>query len=114
MENTGNAVKEIMNELRSIRDGVEQKELDFAKSSTIRKFPSNFETNKQVASNLTAKYIFSLPDDYFNNYIEKIKSVSIEEIKLAAEKNIFPEEAVILIVGDKDKVVNQLEGIKFR
>lgn len=110
-ENTGNAVKEIMNELHSIRKGAEQKELDFAKSSTIRRFPSNFETNKQIASNLTAKYIFSLPDDYFNNYIEKIKSVSLEEVNKAAENNIFPEESVILIVGDKNKISGQLENL---
>ncbi len=110
-ENTGNAVKEIVNELHSIRKGAEQKELDFAKSSTIRRFPSNFETNKQIASNLTAKYIFSLPDDYFNNYIEKIRSISLEEVNQAAEKNIFPEESIILIVGDKNKVFSQLENL---
>jgi zinc protease len=108
-ENTGNAVKEIMKELHSIKSGVEQKELDFAKSSTIRRFPSNFETNKQIASNLTAKYVFSLPDNYFNNYIEKIKSVTMEEVKESAEKNIFPEESIILIVGDKNIIINQLE-----
>jgi zinc protease len=110
-ENTGNAVKEIMNELNSIRNGIDEKELEFAKSSIIRRFPSNFETNKQIASNLTAKYIFSLPDDYFNNYIEKIKSVPLEEVNRAAEENIFPEEAVILIVGDKNKVSAQLENL---
>ena len=110
-ENTGNAVKEIMNELYSIRNGAEQKELDFAKASAIRRFPSNFETNKQIASNLTAKYIFSLPDDYFNNYIEKIKNVSLEEINLAAEENIFPEESIILVVGDKNKILSQLENL---
>ena len=110
-ENTGNAVKEILNELHSIRNGVDEKELEFAKSSIIRKFPSNFETNKQIASHLTAKYIFSLPDDYFNNYIENIMSVSLNEVKQDAEENIFPEEAVILVVGDKNKVVNQLEEL---
>ena len=110
-ENTGNAVKEIIKELHSIRDGIEEKELKFAKSSIIRRFPSNFETNKQIASNLTAKYIFSLSNDYFNNYIDKIKSVPMEQVKQAAEENIFPEEAVILIVGDKNKVANQLEDM---
>jgi zinc protease len=111
-ENTGDALKEIIKELHSIRNGVEEKELEFAKSSIIRKFPSNFETNKQIASNLTAKYIFSLPSDYFNNYIDKIKSVPLKEIKHAAEENIFPEECVVLIVGDKNKVSNQLKNLK--
>ena len=110
-ENTGNAVKEIIKELHSIREGAKEKELEFAKSSTIRRYPANFETNKQIASGLSAKYIFSLPDDYLNNFIERIKSVTLEEVNETAEKNIFPEESVILIVGDKDKVTNQLESL---
>jgi zinc protease len=44
VENTGNAVREIMNELEGIKAGVNNEELDFAKSFLIRKFPSNFET----------------------------------------------------------------------
>lgn len=110
-ENTGNAVKEILKELNSIRNGAEIKELEFAKSSTIRRFPSNFETNKQIASNLMLKYLFSLPDNYFNNFIEKIRSIPLENIKAAAENNIFPDEAVVLVVGDKNQVINQLENL---
>jgi zinc protease len=110
-ENTGNSVKEIMNELSSIRSGATQKELDFSKSSTIRRFPSNFETNKQIASNLAVKYIFSLPDNYFNNYIQNLKKVDLEDVNRAAVKNIFPEESAILIVGDKNKITEQLEKL---
>jgi zinc protease len=110
-ENTGNSVKEIMNELNAIKAGATQKELDFAKSSAIRRFPSNFETNKQIASNIAVKYIFSLPDNYFNNYIQNLKNVDLEEVNQAAVKNIFPEESVIVIVGDKNKITNQLEKL---
>ena len=35
----------------------------------------------------------------------------MEQVKQAAEENIFPEDAVILIVGDKNKVANQLEDM---
>ena len=64
-ENTGNAVREIMNELEGIKTGVTNEELDFAKSSLIRKFPSNFETYKQIASNLISMVIHSLPGRLF-------------------------------------------------
>jgi zinc protease len=110
-ENTANAVKEIMKELHSIRDGAEQKELDFAKSSIIRRFPSNFETNKQIASNLVAKYIFSLPDDYFNNYLKRIRNVTLEEVNKTAEENIFPDGCVVLVVGDRNNISQQLQEL---
>jgi len=111
IENTGKAVVEILKELNLIINGVTPKELDFAKASTIRKFPSNFETNRQVAYNLTTKYIYNLPDDYYETYIDKIKSVSIDEVNKAALQHIHPEKLVILIVGDKNKLIPQLKEI---
>ncbi len=107
-ENTTNAVKEIFNELSGIRSGVTREELEFAKSSLIRKFPSNFETYKQIASNLIGFVIHSLPEDYFNTYIDKIKEVNLEEVNLAAEKYILPEESIVVIVGSKENLSEQL------
>ncbi len=114
-ENTVNAIKEILNELKEIRNGVSKEELEFAKSSLIRKFPSSFETNKQIAQNLTGMFIHNLPDDYFNSYLNKIKSVSLEDVNQCAVKSILPDEAVIVVVGDKAKLKDELEkftGIK--
>jgi zinc protease len=112
-ENTGNAVREIMNELEGIRNGVKDDEIDFAKSSLIRKFPSNFETYKQIASNLISMVVHSLSFDYYNTYINSIKSVNKELVENAAEKHIHPDKVVTVIVGDKDKVKSQLANLNF-
>jgi zinc protease len=107
--NTAGAVKEIFNELRGIRNGITNEELDFAKSSLIRKFPSSFETNNQVASSLTGMVIHSLSENYFNTYLGKIKSVGLADVNDIALKSIFPEEAFVVVVGDKEKIKSQLE-----
>jgi zinc protease len=109
-ENTGNTIKEILFELNRIKEGVTSEELDFAKSSVIRKFPMNFETNAQIASNLSSKVIHSLPDDYFDQYIDNIKNVTPEDIRNAALSSIFPEEINFIIVGDKNKILPQLKN----
>ncbi|MCL5027650.1 MAG: insulinase family protein [Bacteroidetes bacterium] len=111
-ENTANAVKEIFNELNEIRNGVTPDELEFAKSSLIRKFPSNFETYKQIASNLIGTVIHSLPEDYFNTYIENVSKITIEEVNSAAEKYILPNESIIVIVGSKEILNEQLSEIE--
>jgi zinc protease len=111
-ENTGNAIREILSELKRIREGVTDEELEFAKSSLIRKFPLNFETYSQVAGNLTGKVIFSLPDDYFNTYIDKVRNVSKNDVNEAAKKEILAEETLIAVVGDKSKVREQLKEFK--
>jgi zinc protease len=112
IENTANAVKEIMLELNEIKNGVKKEELEFSKSSIIRRFPSNFETNKQVVSNLISKYLFDLPQDYFNNYLDKIKHLTIEEVNNSAKEDIFTENLTIIVVGDKNKIKSELENLE--
>ncbi len=108
VENTGSAVNEIFNELNGIKNGVLASEVEFAKSFLIRKFPSSFETYKQIASNLTGMIIFSLPEDYFNTYIDNIKNISLEDVN-AASKYILPTDSLVVLAGDKDKILTQLD-----
>jgi zinc protease len=113
IENSANALNEIIKELNKIRDGVTVEELKFAKSSIVRKFPLNFETNSQVASNFIGKVIYDLPNDHFDSYINNINSVSIEDVNKAAQDSIFPELATTVLVGDKEKLIPQLKGKDF-
>ncbi|MGD8305378.1 MAG: pitrilysin family protein [Ignavibacteria bacterium] len=113
IENTVNALNEIFNELNKIKLGVTEEELEFAKSSIIRKFPTNFETYRQVASNIIGKIIFDLPEDYLETYLENIKSVSIEDVNGTALSNIHPDVTTTILVGDKSKLLKQLSGNNF-
>ena len=109
IENTANALNEIFYELTNIRKGVTEEELFFAKSSIIRKFPLNFETYRQVASHIIGRVIYDLPDDYFEKYIENINAVTIDEVNLAATENIFADSEMTVLVGAKDKLLEQLK-----
>ncbi len=106
-ENTADAVKELFNELSGIRNGVKQEEIEFAKSSIIRKFPSNFETNSQIASAMSRMFIHQLPDNHFQTYLEKLRRVSIEQVNQASLKNIFPDQMITVLAGDKNKLAAQ-------
>lgn len=108
IENTYNALKEIFYELENIQNGVTEEELNFAKSSVVNKFPLNFETYRQISSNAANKIIFSLPDDYFETYIENINSVTKADIENAAKEFIHPHLCTTVLVGDKDKIKTQL------
>jgi zinc protease len=112
-ENTANTIKEILYELDKIREGVTKEELEFAKSSLIRKFPSRFETYMQEASNLVNLVIYSLPDNYYNTYIDELKDVSLEDVKKAAAANIHPNDLIFTVVGNREKIFNQLSDAGF-
>lgn len=100
-ENTFPAIKEILNELYKLKDGVTSDELSFAKTSLTRKFPLNFETYRQLTSNLSALAIQNLPVDYFNSYLKNLNAVSIDEVNSEAEK-LSQADIKIILVGNKD------------
>jgi len=111
-ENTANAIGEIIGEMEKIRKGVTKEELSFAKSSISKRFPSNFETYGQIASNISSIIKHNLPNNYFNDYLKKINKVTLNEVKNTAVKNIHPKKSIILVVGDKEKILTQLEKLK--
>lgn len=112
IENTANALKEILFELDNIHNGISEVELEFAKSSITKKFPLNFETYRQIASGVAGKILYNLPDDYFDTYINNVNAVSKLEVEEAAKKFIHNDKLSIVLVGDKNLLMQKLEEIK--
>ena len=110
IENTAKALKEIFSEIRNIKEGITTEEIKFGKSSLTRRFPSNFETYRQISSNISSKVIHNLPDDYFETYIQKINSVSLEEVNEIANNSIYPEDLRTVLVGDSKKIFEQVKS----
>jgi zinc protease len=110
IENTAEAVKEILKEIDGIRLEITKKEIDFAKSSMIKQYPSRFETYSQIARSIETLIVHSLSFAELENYISIIERLTDEEIIQAARKNILPDDLVIVLCGEKDKIMNQLKA----
>jgi zinc protease len=108
-ENTRNAVDEILLELNKIREGVSPEELSFTRSSVLRKFPASFETNRQIAANVTRLILHSLRLDHFESYPDQVSSVTLPDVNEAAINSIFPERLSVLLVGDKNVILEQFK-----
>ena len=108
IQNTGEAVSEILKELNTIRLNIEEKEINFAKSYMVKQFPSMFETYSQITKNIIPLIIHSLPINYYEGYTDKIDSTTDKEIIYAAKDNILPDQLVVLTVGDKKLIESQL------
>ena len=112
IDNTSLSLKEIFAEIEKIRDGISDEELEFARSSLIRKFPANFESYRQIASNIIGQVIHSLPSNYFETYIEEINNVTAGRVIKAAEVNLNSANLTTVIVGDHQKLTEQLQQYK--
>ena len=111
---TKESVIEIMKELRGIRGEipVTPQELDYSKQSIIRRFPSGFETVDQMASQLVNMVVYDLPQTYFNDFITKVNSVSMEDINRVANKYLTPDKMAIVVVGDRKTIEAGLKEIQ--
>jgi zinc protease len=108
-QNSVNALKEIIKELENVRNGVTPEELSFTRSAIVRKFPSNFESNKQIAINTSRIILHSLPSDHYDKYIETVNKLTLQDINKAAGKYIYPDKLTVVLVGDKNILIPQLE-----
>jgi zinc protease len=113
VENTVNALREIYSEINKIKGGITEEELAFAKSSLTKRFPANFETYQQISSNISSKIIHNLPDDYFETYINKVNSVSLDSVIKTVIDSIHPGELITVLVGDSKKILGQITDDEF-
>jgi len=103
---TKESVAEFMRELRGIRGEVPvtQRELEYNKQSLIRRFPSGFETTGQISNQLANLVIYGLPDTYFNNYIQKVSTITVADVNRVANKYLSPDRMAVVIVGDRKTI----------
>ena len=108
-DKTTEASKEFFNELTRIHQAVDAAELDKAKNYLALQLPRNFETTRSTANALAQAYVYDLPPDYYTAYADKVRAVTAEDVKRAADKYIQPDKFAVVIVGDR-KVIEA--GVK--
>ncbi len=107
---TGDSLKEFFYELNRIRnEPVSEKEIADAKAYLTGVFPIRLETQEGLIDQLVQIKMFDLPDNYLDIYRNKIQEVTIEEIQEVAKKNVRPDEAAIVIVGDASELEEQVK-----
>jgi predicted Zn-dependent peptidase len=74
-------------------------------------FALAFETPAQVAETLQSIPLYDLPRDYYDTYVERIRSVSSDDCRLIAEQWLDVESMTVVIVGDAATVRPQLEEL---
>ena len=108
-ESVGEAIEEIIKLMKGMQvELVEEDELDDAQSFLTGSYPMRFETPNQMASQLLYVELHNLGADYIENYRGKVQSVTREESLEAAKKYLHPNNMVIVVVGKKDEVYDQL------
>jgi predicted Zn-dependent peptidase len=110
---TKESVAEFLKELRGIRGPrpVTPAELEFAKQAIIRGFPRSFETPDQIANRLGAIVIYNLRGNYFDDYIARVRAVTLDDVTRVASSYLDPSKMAILVVGDRQAIESPLRSL---
>lgn len=104
------AIKEIFNEIERLRsEGVTEEELQNARGYLTGIFPTAFETIDQISDALATIITYDLPDDYYRTFRDRLNDITREDILKTARGYLAPDEMRVVLVGDKDKILPELE-----
>ncbi|MFC1476981.1 M16 family metallopeptidase [candidate division KSB1 bacterium] len=95
------AAQLMLNEIEKIRDEpISEEDLEFAKTARINAFPSQFSSISGILRNFANLEFNGRDKDYYDTYIEKYNSVTIEDISRVAKEYLQPENMIIMISGN--------------
>ncbi|MEW6364627.1 MAG: pitrilysin family protein [Acidobacteriota bacterium] len=81
--------------------------LDWLESSLVFRFASP----GGVLSQAVISRLQGFPETYWTTYLDRIRRVSEDDMLAAARRTIHPDRLVVLIVGDKERLGEQLKKL---
>jgi len=99
---TDSAFVEMRKEMNVMRNTLlTQDHLNMTKAAMAGDFARALEKSTTIASFARSIIVNNLDKDYYVNYLENLSKVTLEDVKLMANKYIDPENALYIVVGDK-------------
>ena len=109
---TALAAAEIFKELNRMRDTqLTPAELTLAKDAIAQSMPGRFEAGDEAAGTIAQVYVYDFSPDYFSVLPGKIKAVTAEQARAAAQQFIQPDKMIVLAVGDRARIETDLKKL---
>jgi zinc protease len=90
---------------------VTETELQAAVSNRLLSLPGSHESLASVVSTVRAIVEFGYPDDYFDTYAAKVRSLRTADIRDAAQSVLHPDNLIWIVLGDRAKVESGLRAL---
>jgi len=105
-DQTKESLEELNKEFRGIVADRPPKpaELQRAQNSMTLSLPGSRETIDALGSSILEQVQFGLPDDYFQTFAQKVRSLDVPAVTDAAKSTLRPDNLVWVVVGDRAKI----------
>ena len=111
-EVTDKAVVEFMNELKGISQ-IKPEELANAKAKLKGEFIMSLEKPETIARFALNERLYSLPADFYANYLKSIDKVTTSDVSAAAKAYILPNQSRIFVAGKGSEIADGLEKLGY-
>lgn len=109
-ETVGETVEVILEELRKYRhDGVSREEYGKARNYIRGSFARSLQAPEALAMRLTDTEIYGFEQDYLETYIERLQSVSLEDVQRSIKQHFHLEDLLMVFVGPARETRTVLE-----
>lgn len=106
---TDSAIYQIFYEMEGmINNPISEQELKDAKAALAGSFGRSISEPATIANFAVNIDKYNLPKDYYKNHLKRLEAVTVSDLQAAAKKHLKPENAWIVVVGDKAHT----EGLK--
>ncbi|MBK8609844.1 MAG: insulinase family protein [Chitinophagaceae bacterium] len=113
-EKVDSAINEVVKEIINMRDGnITQEELDIAKAKFNGSYALRMEDPSITATYASNILINNLPKDFYSSYLQKINSITIDDIKRVSKTYFNETNSRIVIVGNAKKIIPNLARLGF-
>ncbi|MDH7446077.1 M16 family metallopeptidase [Aquimarina sp. 2201CG14-23] len=111
---TDSSVVEILKEIdRITKEPVSAEELKNTKAKYLGNFVLALERPETIARYALNTETEGLPKDFYKTYIERINSITVEDVQKAAKKYFSSGNARIVVTGKGSDVIENLEKVTF-
>jgi zinc protease len=111
-EVTAPAVEQALSEVEGlVEEGPTPREVERARDFIAGVFPLHLETTGQVAARIGELLVYSLPDDFFGTYRDRIRSVLPQDVLAAGREVLRLPEMMVVVVGEAASVRGPLEDL---
>ena len=105
VETAARAVELARKEVERMRaEGATAKELEDAQAYLTGSFPLRLDSTAKIAVFLSQVEYFGLGPDYIERYPDRVRAVTLEQVRAAAQKYLHPDALIQVVVGPRDKL----------
>jgi len=113
-DKTADSIKELTREMDEFLSSApaRQGELDKSVRNNVNSLPGQFETAGAVLNALLSNDRCGRPDNYISSLKRRYEAVDLSGVHAAAQQVIHPENLIWLIVGDLEKIEQQIRDLE--